>query len=145
MGYQRIGVAITATIVALLVGGTANADSCSNETVNGSYGAQATGSNAGTPIAEVGIVTADGKGNVTGQDVVNLGGTSTSRTTSGTYDVNSDCTITAELTFTGTTANSEITANFFGVIVLGGTEVYLNQTDPNTVVTGFIKKIRPHQ
>jgi hypothetical protein len=135
--YQRIAIAVSAVIVGLMVSGTANADSCSNRTVNGSYGAQFTGSNAGQPFAEVGIFTADGKGNVTGADVVNLDGTSISRNNiTGVYDVNSDCTITLELTVSGSTEN------FFGVIVLGGVEVYLNETDPGTVVTGAARKIR---
>jgi hypothetical protein len=118
MGYQRIGVAVSAAIIGLVVGGTANADSCSNRTENGSYGTQFTGSDAGTPFAEVGIFTADGKGNVTGADVANLGGISiSSNNITGTYDVNSDCTITVKLTVSGTTDN------FFGVIVLGGIEI----------------------
>lgn len=135
MRYQRIGVAVTAGILVLAAGGRANADNCSNRTIRGAYGAQFTGFNTGKSFAEIGFFTADGRGNVTGHDIVNLDGNSINRNITGTYVVASDCTITVKLT-------GGTTANFFGVIVLGGTEADLNQTDPSTIVTGFIKKVK---
>jgi hypothetical protein len=138
MVYRKIGAAVSAAIVGLVVGGTANADGCSNRTVSGSYGAQLTGNAGAQLFAEVGIFNADGKGNVTGQDLINLGGTSYSRSLTGTYQVDPDCTATVELTLPDTTV-----AHFFGVVVLGGDAVLLNNTDQGNVVAGSIRKLNP--
>ena len=139
MMYRKIGAAVSAAIVGLAVIGTANADGCSNRTVSGSYGAQLTGTAGAQLFAEVGIFTTDGRGNVTGQDLINLGGTSFSRNLAGgTYHVDPDCTATVELPL----PNGN-TAHFFGVIVLGGDAVLLNNTDEGNVVAGSIKKVNP--
>ena len=116
-----------------------SSNGCSNKTVSGSYGAQLAGSAGDQSFAEVGIFITDGKGNVTGRDIINLGGTTIPRDLTGTYHVNPDCTATVELNLPGNAG----TATFFGVVVLGGNEVELNNTNPGNVVTGFIKKINP--
>jgi hypothetical protein len=116
-----------------------SSNGCSNKTVSGSYGAQLAGSAGDQSFAEVGIFITDGKGNVTGHDMINLGGKTIARDPlTGTYQVNPDCTATVELDLPDKT-----TATFFGVVVLGGNEVELNNTNPGNVVTGFIKKINP--
>ena len=114
-----------------------SSDVCSNRTVSGSYGAQLTGSAGAQSFAEVGIFTTDGRGNVIGQDIINLDGTTIPRKLTGSYQVAPDCTATVELDLGGSTAH------FFGVVVLGGNEVDLNNTDPGNVVAGSIKKINP--
>jgi hypothetical protein len=115
-----------------------SSNGCSNKTVSGSYGAQLAGTSGDQSFAEVGIFITDGKGNVTGQDIINLGGKTIPRDLTGTYHVDPDCTATVELNLPGGS-----TAHFFGVIVLGGNEVDLNNTDPGNVVAGSIKKINP--
>ena len=47
------------------------------------------------PMASVGVFYLDGKGSLTGHEVVNFGGTSFPAEISGTYTVNPDCTGTA--------------------------------------------------
>ena len=116
-----------------------SSNGCSNKTVSGSYGAQLTGSAGPQSFAEVGIFTTDGNGNITGEDIINLDGITISRKLMGSYQVASDCTATVELSL----PNNAGTAHFFGVVVLGGNEVYLNNTDQGNVVAGSIKKINP--
>ena len=116
-----------------------SSNGCSNKTVSGSYGAQLAGSAGTHSFAEIGVFTTDGKGNITGHDIIDLDGATTTRDPlTGTYQVYPDCTATVELDLPDKT-----TATFFGVVVLGGNEVELNNTNPGNVVTGFIKKINP--
>ena len=141
-----LAIAIAATAVAApahadfpsSMNGTSS-NGCSNKTVSGSYGAQLAGSAGTHSFAEIGVFTTDGKGNVTGQDLINVDGTFTTRDLTGTYHVYPDCTAMVELNLPGNAG----TATFFGVVLLGGNEVELNNTNPGNVVTGFIKKINP--
>jgi hypothetical protein len=76
-------------------------------------------------IAAVGRFVADGRGNVTGHDVVSVNGASSPRTLTGTYSVNRDCTGTAEVDFVPARH-----ASFFLVIVDRGGRVRMIQTTP---------------
>lgn len=50
------------------------------------------------PAAHVGIMTADGQGNLSGNDTLNIAGTVAPDTFTGTYTVNLDCTYSATIT-----------------------------------------------
>ena len=132
--FKTLTLAIAIAATAAAAPAYADSNGCSNRTVSGSYGTQLTGFAGAQPFAEVGIFITDGKGNVTGQDLINLGGISIPRNHTGTYHVDPDCTATVELAIPDGS-----TAHFFGVVV----EVYLNNNDQGSVVAGSIKKINP--
>jgi hypothetical protein len=69
---------------------------CSNATLHGSYGLHATGSVIGVgDFAAVGRFTFDGNGSLTGKLFVRLAGNNMEPPEfTGTYSVNSDCTVT---------------------------------------------------
>jgi hypothetical protein len=136
--FKTLTVAIAIAATAAAAPAYADSNGCSDRTVSGSYGTQLTGFAGAQPFAEVGIFTTDGRGNVKGQDLINLGGTSIPRNLTGTYQVDPECTATVELALP-----DGGTAHFFGAVVLGGSEVYLNNTDQGNVVAGSIKKINP--
>ena len=77
---------------------------------------------------------ADGQGGVSGAETASSNGEIFQRTYTGTYKVNPDCT------------GSEVSIDNFGktvkcdfVIVTGGKEVQVIETDRNTVVVGNLK------
>lgn len=86
----------------------------------------------GGPVAYVGQLTFDGKGNIPfGNITLNLNGTIFTSTITGTYTVNSNCTGAEQITISGAgTANQ----NF--VLVNGRKEALLIETDSNTIVSG---------
>jgi hypothetical protein len=111
---------------------------CSLGTVTGSYGFAGSGLEtqgpvpanitAFTPFTEVGLVTADGAGNVSGSIAVSFGGSSSTSTFSGTYTVAADCT--------GSAINTDVggsVTHFNFVIVDAGKQVRFMQTDPGMV------------
>ena len=136
--FKTLTLAIAIAATAAAAPAYAHSNGCSNRTVSGSYGTQLTGFAGAVPFAEVGNFTTDGRGNLKGQDLIDLGGTYLPRNLTGTYQVDPDCTATVELNLPDGS-----TAHFFGVVVLGGSEVYLNNNDPGNVVAGSIKKINP--
>jgi hypothetical protein len=76
---------------------------CKAETLHGSYIYSADGfvaQNTGLfkPIAEAGVYTFDGAGELTTTNTISSGGTIVPRTDTGTYSVNSDCTGSVSLT-----------------------------------------------
>ena len=77
----------------------------------------------------VGQVTLDGKGNISGKEVFTLNGSISINSVSGAYTENSTCIGTWQITPTGTGT----TYNFNTVVVNGGKEVLLIETDNNTV------------
>lgn len=120
---------------------------CSLRTIRGSYGSNITGAfilppPAGStqpptsvPIASVGRLVFNGDGAVSGTDTNSFGGAISINAVTGTYTVNEDCTGTLDVAFpTGFT----VTNNF--VIVDGGREISLIQTNPGAVVTGVFKR-----
>jgi hypothetical protein len=110
---------------------------CTLKSVDGSYGFIVTGTNLPLGlVSSVGIVTSDGRGNLTGADTVSAAGTILRRTITGTYTVATNCT--GAVTFTD---NFGQTVNLDFVLADGGDELQFIQTDPGTVITGRGTKI----
>ena len=111
-------------------------DSCTNASFQGAFGYTFTGLTGfkALPFAAVGRLVADGQGNLAGVETDSSNGEIFQRTYSGTYKVNSDCT------------GSEVSYDNFGktvkcdfVIVAGGTEIQVIETDTNTAVVGCLR------
>ena len=99
---------------------------CSLESVKGAYafhsqGNVATGQSGFPlgPIGEVGMVTADGSGNFTGQTTVNFNGLAVPLPDNGTYTVAPDCTVDFFI------AAPFGTFHLHGVAIEGGKEFFL--------------------
>jgi hypothetical protein len=119
---------------------------CSLATVQGSYALYGqgtiTGSLPGFPPPPIltnhsGIVTFDGVGNFSGSEMASLNGLIGPATFTGTYTVNPNCTVTAELT------NSlGLTVHEWGTISGSGAlqEVHLIVTDAGWVFDETLKK-----
>ena len=129
----------------MLVGSAPNAQaqpSCSNATLNGSYGYTNTGAilagpDAG-PFGGVGRQTFDGKGNTQATATVSVNGNISHVTIKGTYVVNADCSGSMVLTIT---AGPETFTNHVDfVVVRGGTAFQAINTDPGSVITTVGKK-----
>ena len=125
------------TVLALGLASTVKADDkgCTNATLNGSFSQRGTGviiappSIAG-PMANVGTLTFDGRGAVTGTVVNSLNGTTVPATEKGTYHVNPDCTGT----YTVQISPLGITGNAFFVIDDSANEIQIITTDPGVVI-----------
>jgi hypothetical protein len=91
---------------------------CSNASLRGSYGLQATGTTpAGGPFAAVGVFSFDGAGSLTGTLFVRVTGTTIPNIpVSGTYTVNSDCTVSD--TWGGSQHESVIVDDGQGYLIL---------------------------
>jgi len=121
-------------MLALLVAPSAQArSSCSNRTLQGSYGATITGSIAGLPFAELDLVTADGNGNFSGNGTVSYNGSVSAVTFTATYTINSDCSGSASLS-TGVTQNLVIKAD-------GSEVMFIGTNSPEAQVTGDAKQL----
>lgn len=81
--------------------------------------------------AIVGGLMFDGKGNITGRETFSVHGAISEAPVTGTYTQNADCTGTAQITPAGSA-----TTNFNTVVVNGGKELLLIETDNNTLVIG---------
>ena len=91
---------------------------CSNKTLNGSYGSYRTGTTSTGPLASLGILFFDGNGNATGSQNISRNGVFTfDNPISGPYEVAADCTAKF---FTDT--GVEVARV---VIVDGGNEIFL--------------------
>jgi hypothetical protein len=134
------------TALALALASTAKADNkgCSNATLRGSYAQTGSGvitappDQAG-PFANVGTLTFDGNGGLTGALVVSSNGSSSQATETGTYTVNSDCTGT----YTVQIAPFGITSQASFAIDTNGDELEIIVTDPGSVITCVAKKLYP--
>jgi hypothetical protein len=117
---------------------------CSNYTLRGTYSQSGTGvitappDQAG-PFANVGTLSFDGSGGLTGALVVSSNGSSSQATETGTYTVNSDCTGT----YTVQIDPFGITSQAFFVIDTNGDELEIIVTDPGSVITCVAKKLFP--
>ena len=133
------GIVVGGFILALRLASTPNVQaqvSCTSANFQGAYGytfTGLTGFNA-LPFAAVGRLVADGQGVVSGAETDSSNGEIFQRTYTGTYKVNPDCT------------GSEVSIDNFGktvkcdfVIVAGGKEIQVIETDRNTVVVGNLK------
>ena len=112
---------------------------CSAESINGWYGFATRGwyyDGSGNLQAfnDSGKLISDGAGNLSLNDVVSEGGTTGSRSVSGKYSLNSDCTGTATFTDSGSTIHVNLT------VVTGA--VQMIQTDANTVISGSANELK---
>ena len=103
---------------------------CGLSSVVGTYGVSGEGTvGVGTthPVqdTEVGLLTADGNGNVAGSVTFSANGTLLAATYTGTYTVNSDCTANASITDSLGEHLHET-----GVVLKGGAEIRFIGTDP---------------
>jgi hypothetical protein len=107
---------------------------CSDATLNGSYGVSASGTVIGVgPVALVGVLDYDGKGNLTGTIFQKVNGNNVEVTLTGTYAVDSSCLVSDTIvTSTGQTATHE------SVIVNGGKEFYILNTTPPSATSGNV-------
>ena len=103
-------------------GSDGNGQRCSNRTLNGSYGYSSEGQvlpapGLSFPFTSTGVATFDGNGNVSWVEHTVVGGAQQgadwTSSTSGTYNVNSNCTATAVVV----TPNSPVPLNLFFSIV----------------------------
>jgi len=132
----------------LFLGNPRNAQaqpSCSNASLNGSFGYTNTGTilagpNTG-PFGGVGRQTFDGKGNTQATATVSANGSVYHAIIKGTYVVNSDCT--GSMTLVGSAGSETFTNHVDFVIVRGGTEFRAINTDPGIVLTTVGKKQFP--
>jgi hypothetical protein len=111
-------------------------NSCTTASFQGPFGYTFTGLTGfkALPFAAVGRLVADGQGSLAGAETDSSNGEIFQRTYTGTYTVNSDCT------------GSEIGYDNFGktvkcdfVIVAGGTEIQVIETDRDTAVVGCLR------
>ena len=144
---KKLFAVISGASVLLSVGlsnaAAARADSaCTNATLTGGFGIQSTGTlveggpGPAGPFAANGLIKFDGNGNLTGNQTVSFNGTIAPFNSSGTYEVQEDCTLTLKITGDN---GAQLTAS--GVIVKRGTEIFIIETDPLTVITGILKKV----
>ncbi|MEO8592585.1 MAG: hypothetical protein ABI759_04615 [Candidatus Solibacter sp.] len=124
-------------VLALGLAPAARADDkgCSNATLSGTFSQKGTGvivtpAEIAGPIANVGTLTFDGRGGVTGALINSLNGTIVPATEKGTYHVNSDCTGT----YTVLISPLGITANAYFVIDNMANEIQILTTDPGVVI-----------
>lgn len=83
-------------------------------------------------VAIVGQVILDGRGNISGNETASLNGTiAPPASISGTYTETANCTGSAKITPQGLNA-----LNFNFVVVNGGKEILLIETDPGTTISG---------
>jgi hypothetical protein len=108
--------------------------SCNNATIKGSYGTKFTGTVTSLgSAAGVGLVKLDGKGHFQLlQTVSNAGTISKNLAYSGTYSVKQDCTVQFV---------SSPFSTVSGVIVDGGKEIFMIETDPGVTITATWKKV----
>jgi len=112
---------------------------CSNAMLSGSYSDQDTGTIVGVgPFAGVNVDTFDGHGGLTIKGVSSVNGSVSPGTSTGTYQVNPDCTGTYRVTDT-----SGDTFDAFFVISDGGNELRIVITDPGTVINCIAHKQFP--
>jgi hypothetical protein len=91
------------------------------------------------PLASLGIITFDGSGNLSGSDVHNVTGLSCSRTFTGTYTVNPDCTGTLTQAYALPTCGPKSTLGNI-VVAPDGSEILFILPDTAEVLTANFKK-----
>ena len=87
------------------------------------------------PIDYLAQVILSGTGKVSGSGTFDVNGMIVSATIKGTYTENSDCTGTIQMKLP-----QSITLIFNSIVVNGGKEILLIETDPNTVVAGSMQQ-----
>jgi len=115
---------------------------CSLRTLHGGYGIFVQGTLVAAPyypFVVSGLFTYDGEGNVSGTYNQSVGGGISAGTAEGTYQVNPDCTYSAELTLSNGSVVHRV-----GTITGEGMqqEIHILYTDSSSVAFGTLKKIR---
>jgi hypothetical protein len=136
--------AVTALALTMAPMAKAEPKGCSAATLKGTFSQKGTGviiapAALAGPMANVGTLTFDGNGNVTGAVVNSLNGNIVPATETGTYTVNPDCTGT----YTVQISPLGITGNAFFVIDEGGNEIQIITTDPGVVITCVARRQFP--
>ncbi len=114
-------------------------EGCTNQSLRGAYGFSTDGQAfmaSGAEFAEfaaAGLILFDGQGHLTGRETESLNGAISEPTFSGTYSVLPDCSGTA-------TVHNGQTANLRFMLIEGGQEVNIIDTDPGVVAAGQITK-----
>ena len=104
-----------------------------NATLSGTYMSHGTGTVVDFgPVAAVGTITYDGKGNLINPFTVSFNGTISRITQTGSYTVNRDCT--------GTVVQGG--SHFDFVVAPDGSTVFWIETDAGTVVTGTAVRMK---
>jgi hypothetical protein len=135
---------ILAMVLSCVAAGTAYAKGCSTKSLSGSFGFVEQGTllppaaPAPVPFTNSGIVTLDGKGNISGTFTRNAGGSTASGTFSGTYTVNADCTTSVDFT-TSTMLHLHQVGTITGDLILQ--EVHYIYTDAFLVATGAARRM----
>lgn len=109
----------------------ASAATCSNASINGTYGILSTGLDGSLqPATGINQVTVDGNGNATGVATKSLNGTIVQYTFTGTYQINKNCTGKAAWT------NQDKQTEHDNIYLNSGNQgAFLIQTDSNHVQT----------
>jgi hypothetical protein len=118
-------------------------EGCSNANLKGGFGFVISGINLPTgPFALMGRFVADGEGNLTGTGTEQaVFGAFRNVPFAATYTVNADCTGSATLTFTTSENHGQAHLDF--VLVDGGREVIIIDSDRGSIETGSAKKQFP--
>jgi hypothetical protein len=113
------------------------AATCTNLGVKHPYSFEATGMIVGTgQIAAAGRLTLNGTGSITGTETMSVNGAiHSSLQTTGTYQINANCTGAASFT-----PKVLPTVNFSLVVVNGGKQIMAVETDTNSIVTGTFQE-----
>lgn len=112
---------------------------CSNATLSGTYADQDTGTIVGVgPFAGVNVDSFDGRGKLTISGVSSVNGSVSQGTSTGTYQVNPDCTGTYTVK-----DSSGDTFDAFFVISDNGNQLRIVITDPGTVINCIARKQFP--
>ena len=103
------------------------------------------------PFGAINVRNFDGNSNYSGRGITNVNGDFTETNISGTYAVNSDCTVELNDSTTSTegvvdetTSTEGVVRNFsqFGIIVDSGREILTLQTSPiDNVQTGIFRRV----
>jgi hypothetical protein len=137
------------TALALGIAPSAQAQSCSSLSLNGTFVYKGTGTIVSPaalagPIDEVGTLTFNGNGVLTGSGVLNQGGTANPVTKTGTYTLNPDCTGTITVQY-----SHGFTSQFFfvidsvepvGIQYVRGNELQILCEDAGVVLDGIARR-----
>lgn len=109
---------------------------CGNGALSGTYsylqsGGFANSNNLLDYYSEVGQLTADGNGNITTTNVYNVGTGGTSESGSGTYTINSDCSGTLQVTYSGSTSPFS-----YNIALASGNNLLFLETDAGNAIVG---------
>ncbi|HEV2799825.1 MAG TPA: hypothetical protein VGW12_04975 [Pyrinomonadaceae bacterium] len=121
-------------------GGSGGGGACSVRSLRGTYEIEFSGHFVGVgPVATLGTITLDGNGNFNITDTASFGGTILTRVGSGTYNVESNCTGSATVTYTVGQPGRQATFNL--VVTDNGRDVRLIGTTPGSIVLGSAKPL----